>query len=326
MFLAFPETNRRPRVLLPVGRPDPKKRPDYKEEKPLAQGIGRLVFRLGDEAEALFDLAAGYARQALAGFRITPEVAVVEQRDPARAMDQHRALVVQQSPRGGKFLPAVIDQPLAFIVHDERRIGEPDVDALRAILEEPAAACVGGVIARNELAQRDVADALALDQPVAAAVEIQPAIDGGNVRPLGQAANDHLVHRATIFVGGGYERNRHLPGEALARALPARRAEPGRSAPQVGGAALRRGHRPGAEPRRGGLLRPLHYLPRAARSHRPPGLRASGARREKGRPGRAVPAEQPAIHHRLLRRAQVRRDGHADQPGLYQPRGALPAC
>src|SRR6188508_1198267 len=166
MFLTFPETNRRPRLLLPVGRPDPKKRPDYKEEKPPAQGIGGLVSRFGHEAEALLDLAARNARQALAGFGVPLQVAVVEERDAPLSLDQHRALVVQKGARGGKLLPAVVEQPLAFVVHHERRIGEPHVDALRAVLEEPASLRVGGIVARDELAQRDVADALALDQPV----------------------------------------------------------------------------------------------------------------------------------------------------------------
>ena len=48
-------------------------------------------------------------------------------------------------------------------------------------------------------------------------------------------------------------------------------------------------------------------LPRAARGDRPPRLRARRARREEGRARRALPAQQPAIHHRLLRGAQVRR-------------------
>ena len=47
--------------------------------------------------------------------------------------------------------------------------------------------------------------------------------------------------------------------------------------------------------------------------------------REERRARRPVPAQQPAIHHRLLRGAEMRRDRDADQPGLHQPRSALPA-
>ena len=46
---------------------------------------------------------------------------------------------------------------------DERRRFELDVDALRAVLEEPRAALVGGVVAVDELAQLVVQDAAALD-------------------------------------------------------------------------------------------------------------------------------------------------------------------
>ena len=94
---------------------------------------------------------------------------------------------------------------------------------------------------------------------------------------------------------------------------------------QVGASVVRRGHRARARPPGGGVLRPLDQLPRAARGHRPLRRALAGARREEGRTGRALPAQQPAIHHRLLRGAQVRRDRHADQPGLHQPRSALPA-
>src|SRR5712664_1354228 len=83
-------------------------------------------------------------------------------------------------------------------MHDQRRVGEPYVHALRAVLEKPAAARIGLVVAPDEFAQRRVADLLSLDQPVSAPVEREPAVDRRHVRPLREAARDDLVHAATI--------------------------------------------------------------------------------------------------------------------------------
>src|SRR4029450_13196192 len=64
-------------------------------------------------------------------------------------------------------------------------------------------ALVHGVVAGDELAQRDVADALSFDQPIAAPVEIDPAVHRRNVRPLGEAADDDFVHGGLESSSGG---------------------------------------------------------------------------------------------------------------------------
>jgi hypothetical protein len=45
-------------MKLPVGRPDPKKRPDYKEEITLAQRSAASISGVGHEAEAVFYVGA----------------------------------------------------------------------------------------------------------------------------------------------------------------------------------------------------------------------------------------------------------------------------
>src|SRR5690606_18397014 len=105
---------------------------------------------------------------------------------------------VHERRPGDERAPAVVDQALALVAHHERRVVEPHEHALRAVLEEPAAALVGLIVPRDELAQRRVADGLALDAPAAAPVEREPPVDGGHVRPLGDTAGDDLVHEATI--------------------------------------------------------------------------------------------------------------------------------
>ncbi len=97
----------------------------------------------------------------------------------------------------------VIEKRVALVVNDERRVREADIDALRSVLEEPATLRVALVVAADELAKGRVADLLALDQPIPAAIERQPAEHGGNVRPFGEAAGDDLVHGARIFAEEG---------------------------------------------------------------------------------------------------------------------------
>src|SRR6185295_13377425 len=74
--------------------------------------------------------------------------------------------------------------------------------ALRAILEIPAATRVGLVIAANKFAQRAIADPLTLDQPIPPPVEREPAVDIGNVRPFGHAAQDDVVHERHYCASG----------------------------------------------------------------------------------------------------------------------------
>jgi hypothetical protein len=62
----------------------------------------------------------------------------------------------------------MVAQLPGFVMHDERRIREAHVDALRAVLEVPAAGAVGVIVACNELAQGRIGNAFAFDQPVAA--------------------------------------------------------------------------------------------------------------------------------------------------------------
>src|SRR5688572_23177138 len=156
-----------------------------------------------DIAEAQCNIAAGDARQLLAGFGVALEVPVIQQADPALAADQDRALVVEESLERLGRPPAMVEQALAFVVHDQRRVGKGHEDALRAVLEEPAPARVRGVVARDEFAQGPVADALALDQPVAAPVEVEPAVDRRDVGPLREAANDDFVHAGLESSSGG---------------------------------------------------------------------------------------------------------------------------
>ena len=77
---------------------------------------------------------------------------------------------------------------------NERRVIERNEHALRTILEKPAAALVVLVVAPDKIGDDRIRDALALDQPVAAPVERQPAIDGRDIRPLGHSLLDDFVH------------------------------------------------------------------------------------------------------------------------------------
>src|SRR5688500_19215533 len=107
-------------MKLPVGRPDPKKRPDYKEETTPAQRLAASISGLGDEAEAAFDLGARDAGQALGQLRVALEVAIVQKRDAAAAADQDGALVVQERLQRFQLASPMINQALCVVVRDQR--------------------------------------------------------------------------------------------------------------------------------------------------------------------------------------------------------------
>src|SRR5437667_165790 len=83
-----------------------------------------------------------------AEFCVPLEVPVIEKPDPLRRADQHRALVVEPCFQGFRRPAALVEKPLRLVVQDEGRVSERDVDALRAVLEIPAAMLVCGVVAR----------------------------------------------------------------------------------------------------------------------------------------------------------------------------------
>src|SRR5688572_22207698 len=224
-------------VQAPVGRPDPKKRPDYKEENYLAQGIGGVAHI----AEAHCNIAAGDAGQIIADFGIAPEVPVVQQTDSVLAADQDRALVVEERLQRLDRPAAVVEQEIALVVHDEGRVGEGDEDSLRPVLEVPAAPGIRGVVAGDELAQCNVTYAFTLDKPVTPSVEVQPAVHRRNVRPLGEAADDDFVHRTTIF---------RQEEKEVYRCPQSRRIWPGPGSPITRRACRRRSRfRPSRSPR-----------------------------------------------------------------------------
>ena len=126
------------------------------------------------------------------------EVLIVQRPDAELGLDQQPTAVVD--PRLPE-LPDVLagvgeeGEPGTFpgAVH-QRRVGELHEDALRPVLEEPSAAVVVSVVAGDELGDRRVADALALDRPAAATVQRKPAVDCRYVGPLGNCAKDDLIH------------------------------------------------------------------------------------------------------------------------------------
>src|SRR6266852_1290794 len=138
--------------------------------------------RIGNEAESRRHFGALEARQPIARLGVAFEIAVIEQRDAGLALDQHRTFLVLEYRSGGELSAAVVHQPAAFMAYHQRRVGEAHVDALRSVLEEPAALRVASVVARDELLERPVADSLPLDTPVSASVELEPAVDRRHVR------------------------------------------------------------------------------------------------------------------------------------------------
>src|SRR5258708_11392546 len=156
--------------------------------------------RARKENETGSELALHDALQRFPFFCVATELAIVQKRDSGVALNEKRALLVEEQRIGfAERPPAVIEQRISLERHDEGRIHEPHVDALRSVLEEPAAPRVRLVVAADEFPQRRVADPLerlsrarAPDQPVAAAVKREPAVDRRNIRPLGDAAGGTL--------------------------------------------------------------------------------------------------------------------------------------
>src|SRR4051812_50066297 len=104
------------------------------------------------------------------------------------------------------------------MMYDKWRIGESHINALRAVLEIPAAFLISFVVTADELAQRLVRDALALDQPVAPPVERKPAVDSGDLRPLGHGLGGAGSPAAGTFARGQHGRDRARCLAACARA------------------------------------------------------------------------------------------------------------
>src|SRR6266850_1092276 len=123
----------------------------------------------------------------------------------------------------------------------------------------------------------------------------------------------------------GHGRRRPVSRETVAPVLPQGRSRDGRGASQVGLPGVRRGHGALGGPRGRRVLWPRDHLSRAARRGRPARRRVRGEGSAQGRPPGSLPAQLAPVHHRVLRRAEVRRDGHADQPDVHESRGPLPA-
>src|SRR5262245_64267308 len=124
MFLRNQKRTGGPLCALSVGRPDPKKRPDYKEENSSAQRLSRSEIGVWNKAETPRHFGARDARQALPGIGVTLQVAVVQQPDTVATPDEHRALVVDEGLERLDRATAVIEQPLPLVVQDEGRICE----------------------------------------------------------------------------------------------------------------------------------------------------------------------------------------------------------
>ena len=77
---------------------------------------------------------------------------------------------------------------------DVRRIVERNENPLRPVLKIPAALGVVFVIAADEISDYRIGNALTLDQPGAAAVQAEPAIDGRHVRPFGHCLFNDVIH------------------------------------------------------------------------------------------------------------------------------------
>src|SRR5690242_5179107 len=131
------------------------------------------------------------------------QVAVQKDADADFRFEEHRTRVVEERRFGGAHGGAgVREQPLTRVVEPvyPGRVVERHEHALRTILEIPAALFIGRVIPADELPDRGVGDAFeapryALDLPVPAAVEREPAVHRRHVRPLQHAADHDVVHR-----------------------------------------------------------------------------------------------------------------------------------
>jgi len=77
---------------------------------------------------------------------------------------------------------------------DPRRQLEIDVHPLRTVLQKPAAAIIGGIVAADEVADRRVNNRLATNPPLAALRQQQPAVHRRHVRPLGDGRKDIGIH------------------------------------------------------------------------------------------------------------------------------------
>ena len=128
------------------------------------------------------------------------EILVMHEADTAIRLHQHRALLVDPRAEQGIGLFADVRGQVERRVQsvgqaiNMGRVIQIDKHALRAILKIPAARIVMRVVAADKRLQCVVADGLALDQPVAAPVQREPAVNGGHVRPLGHRAQDGFIH------------------------------------------------------------------------------------------------------------------------------------
>src|SRR5262245_5019863 len=117
--------------------------------------------------------------------------------------DQDAVLVYPQATHAGNGL-LVVGAQLERVTlavdgaQHERRVLEVHEHALRAVLEVPAAALVAGVVAADELGDKRIGAALALQQPLPAPVEPQPPIDSGYAGPLGHPAQDDFIHGGNL--------------------------------------------------------------------------------------------------------------------------------
>src|SRR4051812_38709751 len=169
MFLAFPETNGRPRRLL-RGRPGTQKRgriikrkicqrKKTAERKRLtsiavcgaADPGGSVGSRLGDESEPTLDFGLPDRRQGRGVLGEAREIPVVEQPNAARARKKHRPLIVLERFGGYERPAAVVHQPFPLVANDQGGVRERDVHPLGPVLKIPAPLLVGLVVAPDEV-------------------------------------------------------------------------------------------------------------------------------------------------------------------------------
>ena len=141
---------------------------------------------LGQRATVGGDESFGHPRQ----------IPVAHQAGPVLRCQQEAGILVR--PYAAHILDRQVGvghQVLVFIEEqDPGRVGQGQEDALGAVLKEPAALFVGGVVAVDEGDGVWVGDDLTAQTPAAATVEGQPTIDGGYIGPAGHAAQDAVIH------------------------------------------------------------------------------------------------------------------------------------
>jgi hypothetical protein len=137
------------------------------EEQRAGAGSGR--FDAGEEAGIVGDLAVRQVQAAEQG----GQVAVAQQADPLRDLDQEIAFVVESRAANFEVFVAGVRFEAAFCCEAQypRRVLEFDKHSLRTILHEVPAVLVMRVLPVQKLVQAVVGDRLAAQTPLPAPVE-----------------------------------------------------------------------------------------------------------------------------------------------------------